>query len=1023
LRSIVTAVACRRAAVPLPLLTTATQVDAGDNGEVESCVVVNVLGELEVRRGESVVPIVGLKRRQLFAVLVAARGAAVSLDRLGEALWEDAPPDSARATLQSHVSRLRSALAPDPLLRSSGTGYAIDVDLVELDAARFESLIGAAAGGDDKISALERALELWRGQAFGEFAELPGVRGEALRLEELRLTATEDLIDARLEYGDEARTVAELESLVAAHPLRDKFWRQLMLALHRTGRQAEALRRCAELRSMLRDQMGLSLSPAVLALEAQILANDASLLRPSSSAMRAPRAALPHREPTRLIGRADDIAVVRTALDARPVVTVCGPGGVGKTRLAMTVASACAGQFAQVAVVELAFVRDADATVPLIACALDVEQRQHLTLAQTIEEFIQDRAVLLVLDNCEHLLDAVVPLVQRLCRRCPNLTVLATGREPLGVAGEYVHPLAPLGVPAAGAGDEARSAAAVELFAERAAEARPGFTLDERNLAPVAEICRRLDGLPLAIELAAARMRSIGVEALADRLDRRFSLLSGSRAGADPRHRSLHALFEWSYELLDPVDQEAFSHLSAFAGSFDLDAADAVCRPAGSAEGSSARVVFDLVDKSMVHLVDPEEPRYRLLETLRGFGQERLRHAGSLAPVEERHRQWFLHAAERDEIGLDTADEGRWAAGIDRDLDNFRAAHASAVRSGDVATAAGLVAALREYSFRRVRYEIAGWGEATMHMDGFERAAAAPVVLGVAAYGHWVRGDLDAAITLGRRSVAIGKELGVPSTGLAERVLANALFYSGETQEALQSMERMIVAAEASGSPAALAHALYMTSVAETSVGKTERGATLAERAAVAADRCGSPTARAQAAYASGMALRASDSEQAERALRLAADLGEEGGNRWIRAFALTEVHWLAAQQGRVTDGLRGFTEVIDVWYRGGDWANQWLSMRHVLGIFADLGAHRAAAVLHGALVAAGAAAALPFEPGDAKQLAAEANRAREVLGPAEFAGAVRSGAAMSDADTVAYVQSELDRLLGEQANGERSQP
>ena len=246
--------------------------------------------------------------------------------------------------------------------------------------------------------------------------------------------------------------------------------------------------------------------------------------------------------------------------------------------------------------------------------------------------------------------------------------------------GESVHPLAPLGVPAAGAGDEARSAAAVQLFAERAAEARPGFTLDERNLAAVAEICRRLDGLPLAIELAAARMRSIGVEALADRLDRRFSLLAGSRAGADPRHRSLHALFEWSYELLDPVDQEAFSHLSAFAGSFDLDAADAVCRPAGAAEGSSARVVVDLVDKSMVQLVDPEEPRYRLLETLRGFGQERLRDAGSLAPVEERHRQWFLHVAERDAIGLDSADEGRWAAGIDRDLDNFRAAHASAVR-------------------------------------------------------------------------------------------------------------------------------------------------------------------------------------------------------------------------------------------------------------------------------------------------------------------------------------------------------
>ena len=229
--------------------------------------------------------------------------------------------------------------------------------------------------------------------------------------------------------------------------------------------------------------------------------------------------------------------------------------------------------------------------------------------------------------------------------------------------------------------------------------------------------------------------------------------------------------------------------------------------------------MIDLVDKSMVQLVDPDEPRYRLLETLREFGQERLRDAGSLAPVEERHREWFLDVAERAAVGLDSADEGRWAAGIDRDLDNFRAAHASAVRAGDLAVAAGLVAALREYSFRRVRYEIAGWGEATMQMAGFERSPAAPIVLGVAAYGRWVRGDLETAIASAHRSIAVAEALGVPSTGLAERVLGNALFYSGETQEALRWMERMVAAAEASGSPAALSHALYMASVAATSVG------------------------------------------------------------------------------------------------------------------------------------------------------------------------------------------------------------
>jgi hypothetical protein len=225
----------------------------------------------------------------------------------------------------------------------------------------------------------------------------------------------------------------------------------------------------------------------------------------------------------------------------------------------------------------------------------------------------------------------------------------------------------------------------------------------------------------------------------------------------------------------------------------------------------------------------------------------------------------------------------------------------------------------------------------------------------------------------------------------------------------------MVAVAEESGSPAELTHALYMASVAGTSTADPARGAMLAELATAAAARCGSPTAYAQAAYANGLARRATDSESAERILRRAADLGDEAGNRWIRAFALTEVAWISAQQGRVAEGLRGFAEVIDLWYRGGDWANQWLSMRHVLGILTDLGAHQAAAVLHGALVAAGAAAALPFEPGDAQQLAAEANRARSVLGAADFAIAVRRGAAMSDADTVAYVRAEIDRLLDEQ--------
>ena len=353
-------------------------------------------------------PVEGLKRRQLLAVLVAARGNEVSADRLEEALWEGGSPDSARASLQSHVSRLRRALLPDQVVRAGGVGYALDMGIIELDSARFEDLAHAATG-PERIPSLERALGLWRGGAFGEFAELPGVRGEALRLEELRLTVTEQLIDARMEAGEDARMVAELEALVADHPLREQFWRQLMLALYRSGRQAEALRRCADLRSMLRDEMGLTVSPAARDLEARILADDPSLHHHVEQRVQATPVPLARREPTQLIGRADDIETLREELDRHPIVTVVGPGGVGKTRLAMTVADACASAFAQVVVVELASLRDPDATVQLLASTLDVEQRQHLTLERSIEEFIHDQAVLLVLDNCEHVLGPSFP--------------------------------------------------------------------------------------------------------------------------------------------------------------------------------------------------------------------------------------------------------------------------------------------------------------------------------------------------------------------------------------------------------------------------------------------------------------------------------------------------------------------------------------------------------------------------------------------------------------------------------------
>jgi hypothetical protein len=449
-----------------------------------------------------------------------------------------------------------------------------------------------------------------------------------------------------------------------------------------------------------------------------------------------------------------------------------------------------------------------------------------------------------------------------------------------------------------------------------------------------------------------------------------------------------------------------FACLSVFAGGFDLLAAEAVC----SEEDDTLEAILALVDKSMVQVSDPDEPRYLLLETLREFGHARLQEAGDVDQLSGAHLRWFLAFAEESAIGLTGPDEAARSRRIDRDFDNLRAAHTYALREGDVDSALRIVAALREFSFRRIRYELTSWASSSIEVAGAADHPRYPVVMAVVAYGHFVRGDLEAAVTVGRDAVGAAERLGVSTSGLAERSLANATFYLGRTEEALSWMAEMVASARDGGSPARLAHGLYMSSVAETSVGRSVRGAAMAGEAQAAAIQSGSPTAKAQSEYALGLALEGTDPTESIELLRAAAADAASVGNRWIQAFAETEVFWLAARSGNPQAALAGSAQVIDTWYHGGDWANLWLSLRHVFGILHQLGDHRAAAIVHGALTAAGAAYALPFEPADAERLDALVLELRAQLGPGQFASAVREGAAMPDADLVSFV---LRRIAG----------
>ena len=932
-------------------------------------------------------------------------------------LWGDEEPAAAAATLQSHLSRLRRLLYPEGEIGARGGGYCLELSAGVVDAEEFMRLSDEALAltePGEAARAYAAALGWWRGPAFGELADHDGIRAEAVRLEERRHTAIEQWVECRLAAGGDAAAVSDLEGLTAEHPLRERYWRQLMVALYQTGRQADALRRAAELRSLLRDELGLSVSPALRELEARILADDPTLLPAAPAAPSAAHGRPIADDPSPLVGRDEQLAQLAGAVRADQLVTLVGPGGVGKTRLARRLAATCDDFHDGVAVVELAAVRDPAALSESVAAALDVQQRQHLTVEDTVLAVLASRRqLLLVLDNCEHLLDAVVPLVERIRTRCHTVHVLATSRAPLGLPGEIVSTIAPLAVapPDVTNADGVASAPATQLLLERATAASPGFALTDANAPVVAELCRRLDGLPLALELAAARLRSLGPENIVERLGTRSHLLDAGPHAIDVRHRTLRDTIGWSYELLNTAERTLFNQLSVFAGSFDLPAVEAVCGLGADQGAERATDVVDvlvaLVDKSMVQVIP--DPRYQLLETLREYGREQLEDVGGVEAVGARHLRWFVDLAERAGEGMAGPDEAMWSRQIEADFDNFRAAHAWAVHSGDVDAALRLVAGLREYAFRRIRYELTSWAATAATLPGAPEHPLYAVVLATVAYGHFVRGELANAIEVGHQAVAASSRC--DSSGLAERTLGNALFYLGRVDEALAWMDQVVASAHASGSSARLAHALYMRSVAETSVGRTVRGAVLAGEAQAAARTSLSPTASAQADYALGLALEGTEPAESLQLLRHAAITAATAGNRWVEAFAATEVWWLEARTGELRQALTGSGAVIDTWQRGGDWANLWLSLRHVVGLLQQIGDDRAAAVLHGALDAAGATHALPFEPSDAEHLTDIVEQLRTQLGSETFERAATDGSAMPEPELIAYIQERITAL------------
>ncbi|MDZ5441687.1 BTAD domain-containing putative transcriptional regulator [Micromonospora sp. 4G57] len=667
-----------------------------------------VLGPLAVTTdaGEPVT-VPGVKVRALLADLLANRNQVVSADRLIDDLWGDDPPANPAGALQVRVSQLRKALndaepGARDLVESRPPGYLLRATA---DADRFAEL---AAAGD--VARLTEALGLWRGEPYADFADSEYVRAETIRLTEQRLAVLERLADARLARGEHDLVAADLAELVARHPLREGLRALHLRALYAAGRQTEALESYADLRDRLADELGLDPGPELVALHRRILAQDADLTGPPRAARI--RNSIPARL-NELVGRAEALTELRTLIPQQRLVTLTGPGGVGKTRLATEAAREQARPDG-VHLVELAALPPGDPGVAdRILAVLDVHEAAGVSVpaADRLLAAIRQRRLLLVLDNCEHVIEPAAGLVARLLRDAPDVTVLATSREPLGLTGELVWEVPPLAVPDDDRDPDAvRRSAAARLFAARAAAQQRGFRLDDRTAPAVAQLCRRLDGMPLALELAATRVRALGVTGVVERLDDRFKVLATQQRDVPARHRTLAAVIGWSWDLLDDPDRRVLARLAVFSGGCTLDAAEVVC-------DADVEVLTRLVDRSLVVMDDTGTgPRYRLLESVAAFCLDRLdtERPGEAAAVRARHAAYYTSLAERADPELRGPGQAEWLVTLDAENANLRSAlaHGGGLR---------LAVALTWYWFLRGRFSEA---RRALTLDGDSSAQA-----------------------------------------------------------------------------------------------------------------------------------------------------------------------------------------------------------------------------------------------------------------------------------------------------------
>lgn len=919
-----------------------------------------LFGEVEALVNGQRLDVGHARQRCVLASMLVDVNRPVSVDQLVDRVWADQPPSRARNALAGYLSRLRALLAGGNVAITRGpAGYTLTADRDRVDLHLFRRMADAAraaAEPGEATTRFQQALALWRGDPFSGM-ETPWFADMRNALVAERLSVFLDRNDAALQAGRHTEIIAELESALHAHPLDERLAGQTMLAQFRSGRQADALDLYRRTRERLIDELGVDPSPVLRDVHRQILDADATPPpRPPVKPVARPvgRPANLPRRPTSFIGRADQLAAVTAAVMDGPLITLTGVGGVGKTRLALEVAERAHSHFADGAsVCELAPVADGATLGQTVAAGLGLQERPGLGVEGTVIEHLREHNLLLLVDNCEHVLDSAAGFIDRVTRDCRRVTVLATSREPLAVAGERVIPVAPL-----------PDHEATALFADRAKAGRPDFDLDAEPVGAVAEICRRLDGVPLAIELAAARTRMMNSLDIARRLDG-LRLLSGNARGGHPRHQSVTATIDWSYRLLAEREQALFDRLSVFAGSFDLEAAHGVCADDGDSELDTLELLSGLVDKSMVTIRGgPAVTRYAVLETLRAYGRDRLQDRGLREHYETRHALYFVDLIERGATGVRGPDEKAWierlapTAGTtvtSPDTENIRVAFDRVLADGDTDSVMRMVASVCELMQMRVGYTSTDWVDRAIGVaDPGHRLFAE--VIGVAARKAWVLGEFAEARALALRAAGRTPAPGHTYLGYPGDVPADTAVSEGDPDTALQYYQAQIGTAKAAGDLSRLVWVLYQITVAHDARGEPKAGLPAAQEAMRAARATQNPSTLAMACCAMGRCLKNTDPDRALAYLDEAIGHAGPVQNNWLTGIARMEAAATRTMHADPAEVAPEFIEVLDHWAKAGPGtgSQHWFAIRFVAKLLERLGAAEEAAALHRAFAAAG---------------------------------------------------------------------